>query len=196
METIENDVKGLVVIDDFHPMPYELRQHALAQVYEDWPGPDGEVYKRICKMEIPGVRWIIERVMGKVEMLGMAYRLNFNNEVPNAAIHSDMGWGTHALVLYLSEGPSGTAFWKHKDTSADYIAPGDVWLFEQVCNDWNNLDKWEQRKFVEMKFNRGLIYESALFHSRFPFEAFGSDEESGRLIVVAFFTPLNLLDKS
>src|SRR5688572_12237982 len=104
-ETV-NEIRGLVVIDDFHPMPQALRQHALAQVYEDWPGPDGEVYKRICKLEIPGVRHIIERVCGPVEMLGMAYRLNFNNEAPNAAIHSDMGWGSHALVLYLSQGPS------------------------------------------------------------------------------------------
>lgn len=186
---IENQIRGLAVIDDFHPYPQALREHALHQIYEDWPGPDGEVYKRICRLEIPGIRHLVERVMGPVEMLGMAYRINHSQEKPNAAIHSDMGWGTHALVLYLSEGPSGTAFWRHRNTGTDYIAPGDVWLFEQICSDWNDESKWEQRQFVEMKMNRALIYESALFHSRYPFEAFGRDEVSGRLIVVAFFTP-------
>lgn len=40
-----------------------------------------------------------------------------------------------------------------------------------------------------MQLGRLVIYESALFHSRWPFEAFGTDPESGRLIAVAFFTP-------
>lgn len=194
-DTVQNPLKGLVVVDDFHPYPQALREHALAQVYEDWLGPDGEVYKRICKMEIPGIRHLIETVMGPVDMLGMAYRLNYNGELPNAAIHSDMGWGTHALVLYLSSGFSGTAFWRHRATGADNIMPGDTWLFEQVNKDWNDESKWDLRHFVKMQFNRGLIYESRLFHSRFPFEAFGTDFKTGRLIVVAFFTPKHMVDQ-
>lgn len=177
------------VIDDFHPFPQALRDVGLSAPYEDWLGPDGQVYKRICRMEIPGIRSMLEGLFGSIDILGMGFRLNFDGEVPNAAIHSDMGWGTHALVLYLSDGPSGTAFWKHKATGTDRVDPGDVWLFEHVNKDWNDASKWEQIRFVEMKFNRALIYESSYFHSRFPFEAFGKDKDSGRLIVVAFFTP-------
>lgn len=178
----------IYVIDDFHPMPNELREHALCQVYEDWPGPDGQVYKRICRMEIPGIKLMLEGSLGrKVDMLGMAYRLNYNEEEPNAAIHSDLGWGTHALVMYLSDGPGGTAFWRHKKTGCTRIDPGDEWLFEQVCSEWNEPDRWEQHRLVEMKMNRAVIYESALFHSRYPFKAFGDSPETGRLIVVAFF---------
>ena len=34
-----------------------------------------------------------------------------------------------------------------------------------------------------------VIYDGSLFHSRWPFEAFGTGPQDGRLILVAFFTP-------
>lgn len=176
----------MIVIDDFMP---GLREQALAAEYVDWEGYDGQVYKRVSLTPIPGLQERVEAVMGPVNMLGMGYRLNFNGELPNAAIHSDMGWGTHALVLYLSEGEGGTAFWRHKATGAHRIEAGDVALYEAVKDDWDDASKWEQYGLCEMKLDRAVIYESALFHSRWPFAAFGNDEASGRLVAVAFFTP-------
>lgn len=177
------------VFDDFLPDAAAVRSHALASEFVDWPGYDGEVYRRVCLTEVPGLQERIEQVMGPVEMLGMGYRLNFGGELPNAAIHSDLGWGTHALVLYLSEGEGGTAFWRHKATGANRIDPGDLALFEAVRRDWDDAERWEQLALAEMKMGRAVIYESALFHSRWPFAAFGMDANDGRLIAVAFFTP-------
>lgn len=180
----------MIIIDNLHPLPNELRQHALSQEYEDWVGHDGVLYKRICRVEVPFIRKMLEDIFGSVDMLGMGYRLNFDDEVPNTAIHSDLGWGTHALVLYLSDNEeSGTAFWKHKPSGTTRIDTGHTQLFDQVCSDWDDLSKWEMQQKVDMKFNRGIIYESALYHSRYPFQAFGDSVETGRLIVVAFFTP-------
>lgn len=180
-----------IVIDDFSPIAHHLRADALHRSeFIDWQGPDGEVYRRICIKELPGVRKRIEDVIGPVEMLGMGYRLNFNDELPNAAIHSDLGWGTHALVLYLCDGPGGTAFWRHKATGLEQLKPGQVAEWGGVRKDWNRADAWEQTDLVELKFNRATIYGGSRFHSRWPFEAFGSDPESGRLVAVAFFTPL------
>lgn len=175
--------------DDFLPDAEAVREEGLRAPYIDWYGHDGEVYKRVCLTEVPGLRDAIERECGPVEMLGMGYRLNYAGELPNAAIHSDLGWGTYALVLYLSEGEGGTAFWRHTATGAHRIDPGDMELFEHVRGDWNNAGAWQQQELIPMKFNRALIYESALFHSRWPFQAFGTDADSGRLIAVAFFTP-------
>jgi hypothetical protein len=180
------------VYDNFLPDADAVRHDALTSPYIDWPGHDGEVYKRICIKEIPGLREAVERRMGPVRMLGMAYRLNYRGELPNAAIHSDLGWGTHALVLYLTrdvDAHGGTAFWRHRVTGAARIDEGDTSLFEAVRGDWNNRAAWEQRGEVPMRFNRAVIYESAWFHSRYPFEAFGDCPENGRLIAVAFFTP-------
>ena len=175
----------MIVIDDF----MDLRAAGLHASYIDWQGYDGQVYKRVALGSIPGLQDRIEAVMGPVDMLGMGYRLNFNGELPNHAIHSDMGWGSHALVLYLSEGEGGTAFWRHKATGAHRIEAGQVDLFEAIDGDWDDADKWEQYDLCEMKLNRAVIYESALFHSRWPFAAFGNDEATGRLVAVAFFSP-------
>jgi hypothetical protein len=179
----------MIIIDDAIPDALALREAALRAPYIDWKGYDGEVYKRVCLTEVPGLQEAIEAQLGPVEMLGMGYRLNFNQELPNASIHSDMGWGTHAAVLYLSEGEGGTAFWRHKATGASRIEPGDLGLLGQIEGDWDDASRWDQVGMAEMRLGRLLIYESALFHSRWPFEAFGTDYDSGRLIAVAFFTP-------
>ena len=179
----------MLIIDDFLSDPESVRAAGLRAEYGDLQAHDGETYKRIAIAEIPGFREGIEKAMGPVEMLGMAYRLNFNGEMPNAAIHSDMEWGTHAAVLYLSEGEGGTAFWRHRKTGASSIYPGDMALYEQIRGDWDDAEKWDQIGLAEMKLGRCVIYESALFHSRWPFAAFGDDAKTGRLVAVAFFTP-------
>lgn len=179
----------MYMLEDFHPAIDEVRAHALNQTFIDWTGYDEQVYKRVCITEVPLLHQILEDLFGEITMLGMGYRLNYAGEVPNQAIHSDLGWGTHALVLYLSEGPSGTAFWKHLPTGTERIDVGNVELFKQVTEDWDKEDKWVTTHCIPMKYNRAIIYESALYHSRFPFEAFGDSPENGRLIAVAFFTP-------
>jgi len=185
----------LIVIDDFLSNPVRTRRNALKADYIDWLAPDGEIYKRICITEIDGFKEGIEKHFGEVEMLGMGFRLNHSGEMPNAAIHSDLGWGTHAAVLYLSDGIGGTAFWKHKATCAVDIYKHEHDLLEQVSPDWDDESKWEMQELANIKFNRCILYESAKFHSRWPFEAFGKDANSGRLIAVAFFNVKGFCDK-
>src|SRR5690606_20663050 len=103
---------GVRVIDGF----LDAREDALRSEFADFDAPDGETYRRVCIKEVPGLREAIERAVGPVDMLGMGYRLNYAGELPNTAIHSDLGWGTHAAVVYLCDGPGGTAFWRHKGT--------------------------------------------------------------------------------
>lgn len=178
-----------IVIDDFTPIARELRADALASQFVDYQPVDGEIYKRVCIKPLTGIQNRIERVMGPVDMLGMGYRLNHSGELPNSYIHSDIGWGTHAFVLYLSDGPGGTAFWRHKETGLIRLVPGDADALAATVPDLNDSDRWDMTNIVEMKFNRATIYDSTLFHSRYPFEAFGDDNETGRLVAVAFFTP-------
>lgn len=184
-------IEGLLVRDNFLPYADAVREIGLRAPFIDWAAPDGEVYKRVCIGDIPGVQDAIESVAGPVDMLGMGFRLNFAGELPNAAIHADTGWGTHALVLYLCDGQGGTAFWQHKKAGAVRISAGDDALLGQVQDDWNREEAWRMRGMVPVKFNRAAIYDSTLFHSRFPFAAFGDNPKNGRLIVVAFFNPRN-----
>lgn len=182
-------MRGLQVIEDFLPDIARVRKHALLSEFIDWEAPDGQVYKRICITPVPTLVSAVEEVMGPCNFLGTGYRLNYEKELPNQAIHSDLGWGTHALVLFLSEGPGGTAFWKHKKTGTLRIRSDQLKLLSQLEDSWTSDEDWELREVVDMKLNRCLIYESALYHSRYPFEAFGDSPETGRLIAIAFFTP-------
>lgn len=158
-------------IPDFYPDAEGLRKRALAKTYKDFKSHEGATYKRVAVDEIPGLTERVEHFMGPVLMLGMGYRLNFNNELPNNSRHVDTGWGTHALVLYLSErkGPgvtTGTAFWDSVEDDANMV---------DIC---------------EEKLGKAVIYRSDQPHSRWPLEAYGTCPGDGRLIAVAFFTPL------
>ena len=129
------------LVDNFLPNAAEVRQQALNSKFGDYTGHDGQVYKRVCITDIPELQERIEVAFGPVEMLGMGFRLNYEDETPNQSIHSDMGWGTHALVLYLCEGDGGTAFRQHKSTGAEVIEPGQIDLWESIDGDWDDESK-------------------------------------------------------
>lgn len=179
----------MIILDSALPCYAQVRREAMAAEFIDWQGHDGQVYKRVCLTEVPGLQWLIESVYGTVEMLGMGYRLNYAGEMPNQSIHSDLGWGTHAAVVYLCEGYGGTAFWKHRATGATRIDVGDVELMEALGDSWERPEDWQMIDLCPLVPNRAVFYEGALFHSRWPFEAFGDNPSNGRLIAVAFFTP-------
>lgn len=181
----------LRVYDEFLQNPESVRSRGLRAKYGTFIGKDGEKYKRVCDVVVPEVVESLNYAMGReVELLGMGYRLNYNKELPNHSIHSDIGWGTYASVTYLSNPPdgeqSGTAFWKHF-TGWDRCRKGEETVLTDVIQDWDTPQAWEQVAFVPSAFNRSVIYRSELFHSRWPFAAYGSGPDDGRLIVVSFF---------
>lgn len=181
----------LRVYDEFLDNPNSVRNRGLRAKYGNYLGKDGEMYKRVSNQTIPEVVDALNKAMGRpIELLGMGYRLNYAGELPNHAIHSDLGWGTYAAVVYLSEPAdhehSGTAFWKHW-TGHDRCRVGEESVLVDVLADWDKIEAWEQTAFVPGKFNRAAIYRSELFHSRWPFAAYGSSPDDGRLIAVAFF---------
>lgn len=164
----------MIEVKDFLPEPEKLREWALSLEFKDLHSHEGETYKRIANVKIPGLQEAVEKVMGPVLMLGQGIRLNFNGEVPNHAVHTDVGWGSHALVYYLSRHPdpsvdTGTAFYKTTEGNE---------LPETICHE---------------EFGKAVIYRSDTPHSRWPLEAYGVDVSTGRLIAVAFFTPLSEL---
>lgn len=181
------DMPGLVVLDDFFPEFDRVREHAKLSQFYDWKGPDGQVYKRITILHVPGMAEKLHKELGNIQIVAMGYRLNYAGEAPNQSIHSDLGYATHACVVYLNPGESGTAFWKHKATGATEICFGQQDLLEKIKEDFEQPDAWEQQLVVPVKPNRAVIYRGNIFHSRFPFEAFGDNPDNGRMIALAFF---------
>lgn len=190
MQTILH-TPDLRIYDDFLESPDDTRSKGLKAKFGNKVERDGEVYKRVADQVLPEVVDALNTAMGRpIELLGMGWRLNYEKEMPNHAIHADLGWGTYASVVYLSTPPdwqySGTAFWEHH-TGHDRVKQGEENVLKDVINDWDNPLAWNQTAFVPSKFNRGIIYRSELFHSRWPFAGYGSSPEDGRLIVVSFF---------
>lgn len=155
------------IIDNFLDNPEYYRSKALLGNFQNLKAFDGQTYDRVQPYEIKEVESKLENIFGSVFWLGGGFRLNFGRELPNNGRHVDVGWGTHALVLYLSSGnvePTGTAFWT---------------------------DTTEDAKMVDLcleRFNRCVVYRSDQPHSRWPLEAYGDCPENGRLIYVGFFS--------
>lgn len=184
-------IPDITIVDNFMSDPHPIRYLGQTAQYEDRILQDGQEYKRIAERVVPEVVDRLNEHFGRpISLLGMGFRLNYDGEPPNTDIHTDQGWGKYALVLYLSKDEDwhgGTAFWTHAATGADRIRPGDVDTIKAVELDWNNIGAWHMDSVVDGRFNRAVIYRSELFHSRWPFEAFGSTPDDGRLVLVAFF---------
>jgi len=189
-----------LIVDDFLPDPDSIRKTFTELEFYDMRGPDGEMYKRINVRNPQEFNSLLEKAVGKPVVQDYSLvRLNYVGEPPNNAIHSDGGYSEYAAVLYMckpEDCKGGTAMWRHKQTGYTALPteqevrkvgkkPSRVW--EQISSSWNRPDAWEQIGLAEMKFNRIIIYPTKNFHSRWPFEAFGSTPQDGRLIWVSFF---------
>lgn len=187
-------------MDGFAPDAAEVRAAVIRSGFATKTGPDGAAYTGISEYPVP--HWF-ERV---AEVVGApiiprlsAFRLNLAGELPHSWVHSDDICAQYASVLYLNtpeQCAGGTAFWRHKAlgmerllTPEELTARGmDPESFYRLMNcDWKRLTFWEQIGFMPMQFNRFITYPTSYFHSRYPFEGFGTGPEDGRLIWVCFY---------
>jgi hypothetical protein len=179
-------------IENVFEDPYRIRDRGINAKFYDRQMKDGQVYKRICEDVIPELVDALNRHMGRpIHLEGMGWRLNYAGEKPNKAIHSDMGWGTYAAVVYMDpDSPleTGTAFWEHIPSGATKVDPNDFVSYFSMMTDWDKPATWRQIALAQAKFNTAIVYRSEQLHSRWPFEAYGDSPQNGRLTIVAFFS--------
>jgi hypothetical protein len=187
--------------DDFLPDALSYRASLLAQPFYDIRHSDGETYKHISVRPPEEIAPHLAARLGKKVSIDLALgRLNYAGEQPNNAVHTDDAFSAFAYILYLNlpeQCRGGTAFWKHKKygwtefpTDQEILATGKS--KQRICNmlraDMNNLAAWEQIHVEEMAFNRMICFPCKQWHSRWPFEAFGTEKNEARLINVGFFS--------
>lgn len=80
MKLIPCSLDDVLIIDEFLPNPLAVREHARLSEFYNWEGPDGQIYKRVSICKIPGVQAKLFEVFGPYEMLGQAYRLNYDGD--------------------------------------------------------------------------------------------------------------------
>lgn len=195
---------SILIVDDFCEDVEIVRASVLAAGTGTWRPNKGEVGSSVYDgmgfigYHAPMLRSLIAAT-GKVVVPNSVFFRVTNVGMEKAYIHSDREFGAHTAVVYLSEHdtPYGTAFYKHIPTGLTemptFAEMKEMGIFDQLKEDMTSRDpaKWEQLDFVEGKFNRALIFEAPLFHSRFPVEGIADNDEDGRLVWVSHFYKLN-----
>lgn len=187
--------QSVKVIDNFLSYPDQVRQSALDSGFGTWAPKKGKVGSSIYTgMNYTGFHAVLIHALAvsnanPVFPNSMFFRVS-NKDTERAYIHSDREMGSRTCIVYLSkhERISGTAFWRHKRTGLTEMPSFEeqekLGIADELKEDMvsGKREKWEQLDFIRGHYNRALVFHAPLFHSRFPFHGFGTNEEDGRMI--------------
>ncbi|NYT41967.1 hypothetical protein HZY97_14450 [Sphingomonas sp. R-74633] len=209
---IGTEGQPIAIVDGFHPDPDALRAAALAAAFEPgrhhYPGIRAPLPADYFAKVRPALVPVLREVLGVagVQLLDASFsivttlpgELGVEQRLP----HIDaVQPGRIALVHYLSEG-DGTAFFRHRATgfetidaarSAEYLATLNAELRAEppdAAYPFGDSPLFERIAHVEARYNRAVIYRSALLHSGAipPGAVLDSDPATGRLTVTAFLS--------
>jgi hypothetical protein len=193
-------INHLLQVENFAPDARAVRDAVVAGPFTTENGPDGGKYTGISQYPVP--HWpsqIARHLEHPIIPRLSCFRLNLAGEMPHSWVHSDDICAQWASVLYLNlpeQCSGGTAFWRHRELGIECLPSRDelerrginpVVFYQQMDLDWRDLKKWEMVHHAKMAWNKFITYPTSFFHSRFPFEGFGSGPNDGRLIWICFY---------
>lgn len=153
---------NIQVLDDVLPDPHAYRIEALAQPFKDVTlGPD--TFRGIAACPRGDLAAVAETACGASPVLSFFRKSPEGQREPNY-VHSDEMMGRFTAIYYMNPEPAdgdGTIFWERDG------------------------DDWRPIRLVEAKFNRLLIFDAILPHSRALIDNYGQGDGS-RLIQVVF----------
>ena len=161
------------VIDNVLADPMAYREKALSREFRDVTiGAD--TFKGIAHAEP-----ILEDSITALTF----FRKSPQGQIEPNYIHSDAGMGRQTGIYYMNPDPpkgDGTTFWKSPEGSIS--GPWTEWV-DQSARSRKGWTVWKQ---CPAKFNRLVVFDADLFHSRSLLENYGQGDEA-RLIQVMFF---------
>lgn len=190
----------LLQIDNFAPDIAQVREAVVSGEFSTETGPDGCTYTGISKLQVPHWFELISAAIEHPVIPRLSFfRMNVTGEVPHSWVHSDDICAKFAAVVYMNlphQCQGGTAFWRHTGLRMESMPSVDEmretgthveWFLSMMNREWKDLTFWEQHGFVGMRFNRFITYPTSQFHSRYPFEGFGSTPQDARLVWSCFY---------
>lgn len=204
MATAIATMPGFMVYDTFVQNPDAIRQSALDVGFGSFVPNKGE----FGPTELTGMCFWgdhstllkhLSLVCGQpIYPKGMFFRVT-NEGTEKAYIHSDREDGEYTAIGYFSRHEaidSGTAFFRHKE-SGSIILPGsyaelkekDPDNFEKLKADMyeGGSEKWDMIQYVPGLYNRCLVFDARLYHSRYPLHGHGTTAVDGRIVWVCHF---------
>jgi len=188
-----------LIIDNFLRNPEEFREIATSRSFDGITNPHDGIHYPNVTLNIPveiqsEITQKLQAIFSKeIKYSAMFMRLRKEGmkHAPHE-VHSDKIMGDYTALIYLNTDDQcrgGTAFVEHisGQLSTHPETPEELELWHQ---DTNRKEAWVRTGFCPMKFNRCVIFRSDLLHYAEPWGGFGTDNDSGRLVLTAFFSVL------
>jgi hypothetical protein len=205
----------IAIVDNFHPDPEALRAAALATEFapgrHHYPGIRAPLPADYFARIRPALVTVLREVFGfgaGIELLDASFSivtlapaaLRVEQRLPHVDAVQP---GRIALVHYLApEGGDGTAFFRHRASGFETITAARSPAYLAQLNaelraaapppayPFDDTPLFERTAHVEARFNRAVIYRSALLHSGAiaPDARLHADPGAGRLTVTAFLS--------
>lgn len=197
-------IDSIRIVDDFCPEIAKVKQSAIDSGFGTWNPSKGEIGSSIyAGMNFWGAHAYMLRSLAIIEGThvlpnAMFFRVT-RPDMEAAYIHSDRDSGARTCIVYLSEHEQeyGTAFYRHVATGLDRM-PCMVDMhgkqdYEQLKKDMISSEGWKRAGFVHGAFNRALIFDAPLFHSRIPLTGIGTTDSDSRMVWAChYYTPKTL----
>ena len=197
--------RNIVIVDNFHENPDEIRKFALNSSYPDpekqytYPGKNSKenYYPNTLHKKFEN---ILNRKLNPAPNNGY-FRLSLEDDSFKQDVHVDPNWEFGA-VCYLNTpeqviDEGGTSFWIHNKTKMEscpvrgdearnygYSTSKEAW-WTTVYGDGLDRTKWTRYFLSPMKWNRIVIFRTNLWHSHNY--NFGNCLENGRIVQLFFF---------
>ena len=201
--SVNDEIPGMIVIDNFYNDPMAVREIALQQEFESSGYHKGERTK--FKLTVPGTKEKIEAVLGKkiTDWDEQAHNTVFQWCKPSDPIVYHYDNQHYAAMVFLTpDAPPdcGTSFYRHKketwlDRELEVGKNGikdeeqkqllDSTLIGSQHDDFLDPTKWELTDSIGNKFNRFVMFDSKQIHAASKY--FGTSKETGRLFHMMFF---------
>lgn len=176
-------MEPIYTFDDVIPDPAAYRAFALSLPYESFPvGTD--LFHGIAPTTDPRLRDAIVRLFDNADPGLTFFRRSPLGQPDPHYIHTDSEMGDWTAVLFLNDPPhpeDGLLFWERLTTGH---RSGDWSLHEEQVACADRL-LFQPHQLVPARFNRLVLFQADLYHSRAIPENYGEGDEA-RLIQVAF----------
>jgi hypothetical protein len=199
--------RSIIIVDDFHPNPDEVRHTALTADYpqpeDSYTYPGRNSRQNYYPPELhQAFETLLNRKLTPAPNNGY-FRISLEKDSFKQDVHVDPNWEFGAVCYMnppeqcIEEG--GTSFWKHNKTGMEYCPRtpeiAKLWGHSDEKEAWwttvygEGLDrsKWTRYLLSPMKYNRMVVFRSDLWHSHSY--NFGDCFENGRLVQLFFFNP-------